>query len=88
MFSPDTPSYFLTPDYHASAGTQCPVIDPATMGLVGHYKMTTDAERIQVLTAVNIAQSGWKKLDAKTRAAHLHRLAYRRISCLSIFRSC
>ena len=77
MFSPDTPSYFLTPDYHASAGTRCPVIDPATMGLVGHYKMTTDAERIQVLTAVNTAQSGWKKLDAKTRAAHLHRLANR-----------
>ena len=77
MFSPDTPSYFLTPDYHPSVGTLCPVIDPATMGLVGHYKMTTDAERIQVLTAVNTAQSGWKKLDAKTRAQHLHRLANR-----------
>ncbi len=77
MFSPATPSYFLTPDYYPSGGILCQVIDPATMGLVGHYKMTTDAERIHVLTAVNTAQSGWKKLDAKTRAQHLHQLAHR-----------
>lgn len=77
MFSPTTPSYFLTPDYHPSAGPLCPVIDPATLGEVGHYRLTTDAERTQVLTAVNFAQSGWKKLDAKTRAQHLHRLANR-----------
>ena len=77
MFSPDTPSYFLTPDYHTTSGAPLPVIDPATLAQVGHYALTTDAELATVLIAVNTAQSGWKKLDAKTRAAHLHRLANR-----------
>jgi acyl-CoA reductase-like NAD-dependent aldehyde dehydrogenase len=77
MFSPTIPSFFLTPDYHASGGAPLPVIDPATLGQVGHYARTTDAELATVLTTVNAAQSGWKKLDAKTRAQHLHRLANR-----------
>ena len=77
MFSPETPSYFLTPDYHRCGGAALPVIDPATLGQVGHYAHTTDAELATVLTTVNTAQSGWKKLDAKSRAQHLHRLANR-----------
>jgi acyl-CoA reductase-like NAD-dependent aldehyde dehydrogenase len=77
MFSPATPSYFLTPDYLGSAGALVPVIDPATLRQVGHYAQTTAPELASVLTAVNAAQTGWKRLDAKTRAAHLHRLANR-----------
>ena len=77
MFSPATPCHFLTPDYRASGGTPLPVIDPATLAQVGQYAQTTNAELAQVLTAVNAAQSGWKQLDAKTRAQHLHRLANR-----------
>ncbi len=77
MFSPATPSHFLIPDYHLSTGARLPVIDPATLGPVGHYAHTTDAELATVLTAVNTAQTNWKKVDAKTRAQHLHRLANR-----------
>ncbi len=77
MFDPATPSHFLTPLYLPSGGAHLPVIDPATLAQVGQYATTTDAELDHVLTAVNAAQSGWRKLDAKTRAAHLHRLANR-----------
>jgi acyl-CoA reductase-like NAD-dependent aldehyde dehydrogenase len=72
MFNPAVPSHFLTPDYRASGGTPLPVIDPATLGQVGHYADTTAAELSGVLAAVNAAQAGWKALDAKTRAQHLH----------------
>jgi acyl-CoA reductase-like NAD-dependent aldehyde dehydrogenase len=77
MFDCTKPSYFLTPDYLPSSGAHLPVTDPATLGPVGVYARTTDQELGQVLAAVNAAQSGWKKLDAKTRAQHLHRLANR-----------
>ncbi len=77
MFSPARPSYFLTPQHHASGGTPLVVTDPATLGQVGHYAHTTASELAKVLGAVNSAQAGWKRLDAKTRAQHLHRLANR-----------
>ena len=77
MFDAAVPSHFLTPDYHASAGAPLPVIDPATLGQVGHYASTTPAELSRVLGAVNAAQVRWKAVDAKTRAQHLHRLANR-----------
>jgi acyl-CoA reductase-like NAD-dependent aldehyde dehydrogenase len=77
MFSPTIPSYFLTPDYHGASGTPLPVTDPATLATVGQYALTTASERDLVLAAVNVAQLGWKRLDAKTRAKHLHRLANR-----------
>jgi acyl-CoA reductase-like NAD-dependent aldehyde dehydrogenase len=77
MFDTNTPSYFLTPNYHSAAGKTIAVIDPATLGHVGVIAQTTDQELAAVLGAVNAAQSGWKLLDAKTRAQHLHRLANR-----------
>ena len=77
MFSPATPSYFLTPNYIGAAGAPLPVIDPATLGQVGQYAQVNDTELALVLAAVNTAQSGWKRIDAKTRAQHLHRLANR-----------
>ena len=77
MFTPATPSHFLTPDYHASVGPALPVIDPATLGQVGVQAATTGDELARVLDAVNAAQVGWRQLDAKTRAQHLHRLANR-----------
>ena len=77
MFDATTPCHFLTPDYLPSGGVPLPVTDPATLGSVGHYAVTTAAEIDHVLTAVNAAQASWRKLDAKTRAQHLHRLANR-----------
>jgi acyl-CoA reductase-like NAD-dependent aldehyde dehydrogenase len=77
MFSPASPSFFLTPNYHAAGGIPLAVIDPATLRQVGHYAPTTAPEMAKVMGEVNAAQAGWKRLDAKTRAQHLHRLANR-----------
>ena len=77
MFDTAKPCHFLTPDYLPSGGPSLPVTDPATLAPVGSYAATTATELDHVLTAVNAAQAGWRKLDAKTRAQHLHRLANR-----------
>jgi acyl-CoA reductase-like NAD-dependent aldehyde dehydrogenase len=77
MFSSDTPCYFLTPDYVPAKAQPVAVIDPATLGPVGQYAPVTDQELGTVLGRVNAAQAGWKALDAKSRAQHLHRLANR-----------
>jgi len=77
MFDVTAPCHFLTPNYLPSGGACMAVTDPATLAPVGQRATTTDAELDQTLTAVNTAQQGWGKLDAKTRAQHLHRLASR-----------
>ena len=71
------PRFYLTPDYHAAEGARRAVTDPATLAHVGDWAEVTVAERDRVLDAVNAAQVAWARLDAKTRAAHLHRLAAR-----------
>ncbi|PKP76017.1 MAG: aldehyde dehydrogenase [Alphaproteobacteria bacterium HGW-Alphaproteobacteria-6] len=77
MFDPDRPCHYLAPGYRPSAGVAQVVTDPATLATVGRIAETTAEELAQVLAAVNAAQAGWRRLDAKTRAAHLHRLAAR-----------
>lgn len=77
MFDPDRPCHYLAPGYHPSAGVAQAVTDPATLATVGRIAETTAEELAQVLAAVNAAKAGWRRLDAKTRAAHLHRLAAR-----------
>lgn len=72
-----TPCYYLSPAFHKSAGTAHAVIDPATQEEVGLRGTVTAEELDAVLTRVNAAQRKWAKVDAKTRAAHLHRLAAR-----------
>jgi len=73
----DTPLYFLTPEFHPSSGPTQPVIDPATLEQVGVRGNVTADEIESVLARVNGAQADWKKLDAKSRAQILHRLANR-----------
>jgi acyl-CoA reductase-like NAD-dependent aldehyde dehydrogenase len=70
-------SYYLSPGLRPSAGQQHPVIDPATLDTVGHRVEVTDAELTDTITRVNAAQALWKKVDAKSRAQILHRLANR-----------
>ena len=77
MFDTAKPSYFLTPEFHPSSGSAHPVIDPATLEEVGLRADVTPGEIDAVLTRVNAAQATWKKLDAKSRAQILHRLAGR-----------
>jgi acyl-CoA reductase-like NAD-dependent aldehyde dehydrogenase len=71
------PCYFLTPDFHRSAGQTTNVIDPATFEKVGLRASVTRDEIDTVLDAVNRAQSVWKSVDAKSRARMLHALANR-----------
>lgn len=72
-----TPSYFVTPQFHASAGARHPVTDPATLAEVGQRAEVTPVEMQSALISVTAAQTQWKRLDAKTRAKLLHALANR-----------
>ena len=76
MFDPNRPVYF-SGTWHPSSGPKREVIDPATLEVVGRIAETTAAEREAALDAARGAQRGWARLDAKSRAAVLHRVANR-----------
>ena len=76
MFDPNRPVYF-SGTWHPSSGPKREVIDPATLEVVGRIAETTAEEREAVLDAARGAQRGWARLDAKSRAAVLHRVANR-----------
>lgn len=75
MLDIQTPAYFITPDFHTAEMPGRPVIDPATLAHVGLRAEVSEAEIAQTLDRVSMAQAAWKIVDAKTRAAILHRLA-------------
>ena len=75
MFDPQKPVYFLNPRFEASGGAVSEVRDPATLAPVGRFAETTAEDIGRVLGRVRTAQAGWAKLDAKSRATALHRLA-------------
>lgn len=77
MFNPAEPVYYRHPDYVPARGAHHPVIDPARLIEVGRFANTTLDEMDAVLDAATIAQRGWKRLDAKSRATMLHRIANR-----------
>lgn len=77
MPDPQTPGYFVNPQFHASTGVRHAVIDPATLAKVGQRAEVTPTEMQTALTAVTTAQAQWKRLDAKSRAKTLHTLASR-----------
>ncbi len=74
-FAPDTPSLYLAPGYRAMSGPPRDVVDPALLTPVGRRAEATAAETEAVLAALNAAQRAWRRLDAKARAGHLHRIA-------------
>ncbi|MBR0557490.1 aldehyde dehydrogenase [Ciceribacter sp. L1K23] len=76
-FDLSKPAYFAGATYKASTGKRVEVIDPATLHKVGMLAETTDAEIASVLEMVGVAQKAWAKLDAKSRATALHRIANR-----------
>ncbi len=77
MFNPSEPVFYRHPDYVPAQGRHHPVIDPARLTEVGRIASTTMEEMEAVLEAATVAQRGWKRLDAKTRATMLHRIANR-----------
>ena len=76
-FSPETPVYYSHPNYRASAGVRHDVLNPATLEREGVIADTTMSEMDKVLAAATLAQKSWKRLDAKSRATILHRIANR-----------
>lgn len=71
------PVHFVDGGYRPSLGARADVIDPATLAVVGAFAETTDAELDAALALATAAQKSWAKIDAKTRAAILHRIANR-----------
>ena len=77
MFDPLDPCHYLCPGYRLSTGGLREVLDPGLLTPVGLWAETTADEVEAALEALAEAQRGWRALDAKTRAGHLHRLAAR-----------
>ena len=77
MFDPSSPVHFLHPHFIESAGRRMDVVNPATLAIEGRIADATAAELDAVLKRVNTAQREWKRIDAKTRATLLHRVASR-----------
>lgn len=75
MFDPERPVYYCHPDYVGLSSPPMAVTDPATLETVGKIGESDAGEIESVLDAVNLAQTRWKRLDAKTRAGHLHAVA-------------
>jgi acyl-CoA reductase-like NAD-dependent aldehyde dehydrogenase len=77
MFNPAEPVFYRHPGYLPATGERHTVINPATLGVEGTFAETTSAELDAVLLAAKTAQTSWKRLDAKSRATILHRIANR-----------
>ncbi|SHO64457.1 Acyl-CoA reductase [Pseudoxanthobacter soli DSM 19599] len=75
MYDPQKPVHFLNPRFEPSGGAVTEVRDPATLAPVGRFAETAPDEIGRVLGRVRAAQAEWAKLDAKSRATALHRLA-------------
>jgi acyl-CoA reductase-like NAD-dependent aldehyde dehydrogenase len=75
-FDPAAPRIFAANDFRELARADCfEVTDPATLETVGRVARCTAADVEAVVAEANEAQKHWKRLDAKSRAAALHRLA-------------
>lgn len=75
-FDPAAPRIFAGNAYRKLAGAETfAVIDPASLEEVGRVARCSAAEVDAVIAEANLAQRDWKRLDAKSRAAALHRLA-------------
>ena len=77
MFDPTAPVHFLHPAYLPSAGKRMDIVNPATLCIEGRIAETTADELDGVLKRLSTAQKAWKRVDAKTRATILHRIANR-----------
>lgn len=76
MFDCFGPVYF-SGSWRPAKGQMLTVTDPATLAEVGRIAETTMAEREAALDAARVAQRTWAQLDAKSRAAALHKVANR-----------
>ena len=75
-FNPAEPCYFAGNDYRRPATSGALAIqDPANLEVVGQVARVSAEEVEGVAAQARSAQRAWARLDAKSRAAALHRLA-------------
>jgi acyl-CoA reductase-like NAD-dependent aldehyde dehydrogenase len=75
-FNPAEPCYFAGNDYRRPATSETLTIqDPANLEVVGQVARISAEEAEAVAAEARSAQRAWARLDAKSRAAALHRLA-------------
>ncbi|MFP6847422.1 MAG: aldehyde dehydrogenase family protein [Pseudomonas sp.] len=75
-FACDTPLRFINPDYQAPLTKRLRgIVDPASLQQVGSIGLCEAADVQAAIDATNAAQKRWRQVDAKSRAALLHRLA-------------
>jgi len=75
-FDPAIPCLFAGNAFRAPQSAESfAVIDPASQDTVGQAARCGLADVEAVVAEANVAQRAWKALDAKSRAAALHRLA-------------
>ena len=75
-FDPATPCLFAGNSYRAPLSTErATILDPASQETVGQVARCGLADVEAVVAEAGAAQKAWKKLDAKSRTAALHRLA-------------
>lgn len=70
--------YFVCPEFAAARGGETvEIVNPATLEIVGE-RLVSDAGLIdEVVARAGAAQASWDRLDARTRASMLHRIADR-----------
>lgn len=75
-FDPFRPQVYRGGRYEELTGVETrPVIDPATVEEVGRIALVSDGLANEVAREVRGAQKAWARLDQKTRAGYLHRIA-------------
>ncbi|MGD1877751.1 MAG: aldehyde dehydrogenase family protein [Kiloniellaceae bacterium] len=75
-FDPATPCFFAGNAFRAPLSSEsAAILDPASLEVVGRVARCDAADVEAVVAEANAAQKAWKRLDAKSRAMLLHRLA-------------
>src|SRR5512134_569965 len=75
-FDPDAAQIFVAGGYRTAPGAQIQdVFNPADLSVVGRIALCEPRHVSPPLEAAQIAQKAWAALDAKSRAAALHRVA-------------
>lgn len=75
-FDPFAAQLFLENDFVAApAGQRLDIVNPATLEKEGRIAAMATADLAPVIARANAAQKGWAQVDAKSRAALLHKVA-------------
>jgi len=75
-FDPNAAQIFVAGGYRTAAGAKTQdIINPADLSVVGKIALCEPRHVSPPLEAAQIAQRAWAALDAKSRAAALHRVA-------------